>query len=92
MVAVPAEAICQAFDEFLKEAWGLDRDDALTMAQRPLKEKAAEVRDQILHSAIKDHPLYAIVSGILNDVVDHSEAIDRLGKSKVALLNVTCSP
>jgi len=88
MVAVPAEAICQAFGEFLKEAWGLDRDDALAMARRPLKEKAAEVRDQILGSAIKGHPLYAIVVAILNDVVDHSEAIDRLGKSKVALLNV----
>ncbi len=88
MVEVPAEAICQAFGEFLKEAWSLDHDDALAMARRPLKEKAAEVRDQILGSAITDHPLYSIVANILNDVVDHSEAIDRLGKCKAALLNV----
>lgn len=88
MIAVPVAATCQAFGEFLNETWGLDHDDALAMARRPLKEKAVEVRDQILDSAIKVHPLYPIVANILNDVVDHSEAIDRLGKCKAALLNV----
>lgn len=88
MIEVPAEAIRQAFGEFLKETWGLDHDKAVAMARRPLKDKAAEVREQVLGSAIKDHPLYAIVASILNDVVDHGEAIDRLGKCKAALLNV----
>lgn len=88
MIDVPVEAIRAAFSEFLKEAWDLDDDTAVQMARRPLKDKAAEVREQVLSSAIKDHPLYPIIAYILNDVVDHGEAIDLLGKCKVSLLHV----
>jgi len=88
MIDVPVEAIRAAFSEFLKETWNLDQDTAIQMARRPLKDRAAAVREQVLSSAIKDHPLHQIITYILNDVVDHGEAIDLLGKCKVSLLHV----
>lgn len=88
MIEIPAEAICAAFGEFLKETWGLDDDTAIRMARRPLKEKAAGIREEVLSSAIKEHPLHSIITYILNDVVDHGEAIDLLGKCKASLLHV----
>lgn len=88
MVDIPAEAIREAFGEFLKETWGLDHDKAMAAARRPLAQKASEVRDQILGSAIKDHPLYPIIAYILSDVVDHCEAIDLLQKRKAVLPHV----
>lgn len=88
MIDVPAEAIRAAFSEFLTEAWDLGHDAAVRMARRPLKDKAAEVREQVLSSAITEHPLHPIIAYILNDVVDHGEAIDLLGKCKASLLHV----
>jgi hypothetical protein len=88
MIEVPAEAIRAAFGEFLKETWGLDHDAAIRMARRSLKDKAAEMREAVLSSAIKEHPLHPIITYILNDVVDHGEAIDLLGKCKASLLHV----
>jgi len=60
----------------------------MSVARRPVAQKASEVREQILGQAIKEHPLYPIVSYIISDMVDHAEAIDRIGKRRPMLLHV----
>lgn len=88
MIAIPAEGFRGSLEKFLSEALGLSADAALEQANKTLKEKASGVRSLVLGIAIKDHPLYPIIKYILNDVVDHAEAIDQLETKKVALLHV----
>lgn len=88
MIAIPPEAIKSSLLEFLVEFWKIDHDEALTLALRPLKAKADEVMAEILRSAIEVHSLYPIIKYVLQDIVDHSVAIDIIGKNRATLLHV----
>lgn len=88
MIAVPAEVVRGALLECLQEFWKLDHEAGLALARRTLKEKASAVSGEIAKGIIDIHPLRPIVTHALNDIVNHSAAVDVLGKTKAALLHV----
>lgn len=88
MIAVPASVIRDSLCEWLTEFWNLDHGASVGLANRSLKEKAAEVSEQILERVLDVHPLQPIVRHALHDITDHAAAIDALGKTRTALLHV----
>lgn len=88
MIAVPASVIRDALSECLTEFWHLDQSASIRLANRSLKEKAAEVSEQILMRVLDVHPLQPIIRHALHDILDHAAAIDALGKTRTALLHV----
>jgi hypothetical protein len=88
MIAVPAEAVRGALLECIQQFWKLDHNAGLAQARRTLKEKASAVSGEITGGLIDVHPLRQIVAHALNDIVEHSAAVDALGKTRAALLHV----
>lgn len=88
MIAVQAGVIRDSLLECMQDFWKLDHETALAQSKRSLKEKASEVSSEICKGIIDVHPLRPIVKHALEDIVDHSSAVDVLGKSRTALLHV----
>ena len=88
MIAVQAGVIRDSLLECMQDFWKLDHETALAQSKRSLKEKASEVSSEICKGIIDVHPLRPIVKYALEDIVDHSSAVDVLGKNRTALLHV----